>query len=188
MLAVDVRTLDTDCLFPTGQNADLLSLRFFQKAGEPFVGDMFVNILLKENREIVLSSSRIMSQALSKKKKNTCNVARSGCYPDVAGPILHGQSHQQMHALLQNQEPLSKTRSRDPVSTPVLIPNTYLYPWVIKSGTQNNLTNGVCVHVYVCAHMCMPVCSHQSTGSCCISFILLQELPSCYSTGNSAQC
>ena len=128
MLAVDMRTLDTDCLFPTGQNADLLSLRFFQKAGEPFVGEMFVNILLKENREIVLSSSRIMSQALSKKKKHTCNVARSGCYPDVAGPTLHGQSHQQMHALLWNQEPLSKTRSRDPVFTPVLIPNTYLYP------------------------------------------------------------
>ena len=61
MLAVDVRTLDTDCLFPTGQNADLLSLRFFQKAGEPFVGEMFVNIPLKENREIVISSSRIMS-------------------------------------------------------------------------------------------------------------------------------
>ena len=107
-----------------------------------------------------------MSQALSKKKKHTCNVARSGCYPDVAGPTLHGQSHQQMHALLWNQEPLSKTRSRDPVFTPVLIPNTYLYPWLIKSGTQNNLTNGVCVYVYMCAHMCMSVCSHQSTGSC----------------------
>lgn len=67
VLAVGVRTLDTDCLVPTGRNADLLSLRFFQKAGEPFVGEMFINILLKENRNC-LSSSRIMSQALSKKK------------------------------------------------------------------------------------------------------------------------
>ena len=45
----------------------------------------------------------MMSQALSKKK--TCYATRSGYYLDAAGPTLHGQCHQQLHAPLQNQEP-----------------------------------------------------------------------------------
>ena len=79
----------------------------------------------------------------------------------MAGPTLHGQSQQQRHALLQNQEPLSKTRSRDPVSTPVLIPNTYLYPRVIKSELKiifQMVHACMCMCVHIC--VCLCVCSH----------------------------
>lgn len=41
------------CFFHTGQNVDLLTPSLLPKAGERFVREVFVYILLKENREII---------------------------------------------------------------------------------------------------------------------------------------
>lgn len=89
---------------------------------------------------------------------------------DAVGPPLHGQHHRQPHAPWWNQGP-AKAMLRYSASAPVLpgllTPSTYLYPGVIKSGTQYNLINGLCVWGGV--H------SHQSRDSHCLSPILFQE-------------